>query len=113
MTAWSQSEANRTLDEAKRRSLTDPEFRALALSDPMAALAKINPRQIPVGSLRFIENKDAAPYLADPKVTVVILPDMGTLTEDADELTDDDLEKVAGGGGPNPPTPPDPPIGNS
>jgi hypothetical protein len=112
MTAWSQSEANRTLDEAKRRSLTDPEFRALVLSDPMAALAKINPRQIPAGSVRFIESKDAAPYLADPKVKVVILPDIGTLRED-EELTEEDLEQVAGGTNTTPPTPPDPPIGNS
>lgn len=110
MTAWSQSEASRTLDEAKRRSLIDPEFRALVLSDPMAALAKINPRQIPAGSVLFVESKDARPYLVDPKVMVVVLPDVSTLADDAEELTEDDLRQVAGGTGT---TPPDSPIGNS
>lgn len=112
MTPWSQSEALRTIDEAKRRSLVDPEFRALVLTDPLTALAKINPRQIPPGSVLFVESRGATPHVVDPKVMVVILPDLGTVTDDdAEELSEDDLQQVAGGV--TGPPPPDPPIGNS
>jgi bacteriocin-like protein len=112
MTAWSPSEASRTLDEAKRRSLIDPAFRELALSDPASALAKINPRHVPVGSVRFIESKDAGMAAATPQLILVVLPDLNTSDEDLEELNENELEQVAGGT--NPPTPPtDPPIGNS
>ena len=112
MTAWAQSEASRTLDEAKRRSATDPQFRALLLSNPMTALAKINPRQIPPDSVRFIESKDAAVPFDNPKVLLIVLPELGSFNDDAEELTEDDLEQVAGGTTAST-TPPDPPIGNS
>jgi hypothetical protein len=105
MTAWSQSEAARTIEEVKRRSLIDPEFRILALSDPIAALAKINPRPIPVGSVRFVEAGDAAQEISNSQVIVAVLPDPKTALA---ELSDEDLEDVAGGGS----TPP-PPVGLS
>ena len=97
MNAWSRSEAARTIEEAKRRSATDPVFRALALSNPAAALAKINPRPIPEGSVCFVESRDAE-KANDPEIMVVILPDPSTSL--GEELSDDDLENVAGGGTP-------------
>ena len=105
MTAWSPSEAIRTIDEAKRRSLIEPEFRALLLSDPITAVAKINPRPIPAESLRFVESKDAALAATQTGIMIVVLPDPGTSLEDVEELTEEDLTSVAGGGQPPPPPP--------
>lgn len=109
MTAWSQSEAQRTIEEVKRRSQIDPLFRALALSDPMAALAKVNPRPMPEGSVRFLEAEVGANSV-DSKTIFVVLP---APTNSSDELNDDDLEDVAGGSNTPPPPPPDPPVGLS
>jgi hypothetical protein len=105
MTAWSRSEAARTIEEVKRRSLIDPEFRALALSDPIAALTKVNPRPVPVGSVRFVETNDAAQEIDNSEIIVAVLPDPKMVTE---ELSDEDLEDVAGGG-----SNPTPPVGLS
>lgn len=96
MTAWSQSEADRTLEEAKQRSVIDPEFRALALSNAMAALAKINPRPIPADSVRFVESLEDLEEIGNSSVLVVVLPPPGTST---DELSLEELENAAGGGG--------------
>jgi hypothetical protein len=106
MTAWSRSEAVRTIEEVKRRSIIDPEFRSLALSDPIAALAKVNPRPIPAGSVRFVEAGDAAQEIDNSEIIVAVLPDPKVVTE---ELSEEDLEDVAGGTASNPP----PPVGLS
>jgi len=87
----------RAIDEVKRRSLLDPAFRALALSDPMGALAKVNPRPLPVGSVRFVESADAVQESNEAQVIVAALPPAGEAVE---ELSDSELEDVAGGGGP-------------
>jgi hypothetical protein len=105
MTAWSRSEAARTIEEVKRRSVIDPEFRALALSDPSAALTKVNPRPVPVGSVRFVEAGGAAQEINNSETIVAILPDPKMATE---EMSDEDLEDVAGGG-----NAPPPPVGIS
>jgi hypothetical protein len=104
MSAWSRTEAARTIDEVKRRSATDPDFRALALSNPTAALAKVNPRPIPEGSVIFVESGSAAPTATDAERLVVPLPDAATACHD--ELSDEDLENAAGGSG-------TPPVGIS
>jgi hypothetical protein len=98
MNAWSRSEAARTIEEVKRRSATDPEFRALALSNPTAALAKINPRPIPEASVRFVESRDAGQEASNSQIIVAVLPDPATTVEE--ELSDEDLENAAGGGTP-------------
>lgn len=100
MTAWSRSEASRTIEEVKRRSLIDPDFRTLALSDPIAALTKVNPRPVPVGSVRFVEAGDHVEEINNADIIIAILPDPAVDTE---ELSEDDLEDVAGGGGAPPP----------
>ena len=100
MTAWSKSEAERTIEEVKRRSSIDPEFRTLALTDPISALARINPRPVPVGLIRFVESIANPQEIDHSGAVVVILPDPSVAT---DELSDDDLEDVAGGGSGPPP----------
>jgi len=102
MTAWSQSEAERTIEEVKRRSALDPSFRALALSDSLAALARVNPRPIPANSVRFVESSEIENTKDDPQTLVIILPPLESAIE---ELTEEELENVAGGGD-QPPTPP-------
>lgn len=107
MTAWSSKEANRTIDEVKRRSQLDAEFRALALSDPIAALHKVNPRPVPEGAVRFVEDRETSEAGEDNSVLVVLLPPACAEVE----LDDAELEDVAGGltsGGND-----DPPVGNS
>lgn len=94
MSAWSRSEAQRTLDEVKRRSQLDAEFRELALKNPLAAIARVNPRPLPPDSVRFVESHRKAEEVYAPHLIVIALPDRG---QAVDELTADDLESVAGG----------------
>ena len=102
MTAWSRSEANRTIDEVKRRSVIDPSFRALALTDPLAALGKVNPRPMPAGFIQFVERAEELAAQQGDYALVVLLPEPGTELE----LSVDDLEDVAGGVDTAPPPPP-------
>lgn len=106
MTAWSRSEAARTIEEVKRRSRTDPEFRALAIADPISALTKVNPRPVPAGSVRFVAAGDEAQEINNSDIIVAILPEPAA---EGEELSEDELENVAGGGN----TPPPPPVGIS
>jgi hypothetical protein len=95
MAQWSQDELNRTIDEVKRRCLVDPGFRILALSQPVAAIAKINPKRLPEGwVVKFIEASTEAPSSIVSEGLSIVLPE--TL-EKADELSDADLEQAAGG----------------
>jgi len=87
MIDWTQEEADRTLAEIKKRSTTDPEFRALALSKPAAAIAKINSKKLPTGfQVKFIDNSGP--------VKSFVLPDPIARVE---ELSDAELEQAAGG----------------
>ena len=87
MLEWTEEEAQRALDEIKKRSATDPEFRALALSNPTAAIAKVNNKNLPAGfQARFIDNSGT--------VKSFVLPDPIARVE---ELSDAELEGVAGG----------------
>jgi hypothetical protein len=84
---WTQEEADKTLEEIKKRSIVDPEFRQLALSNPNAAVAKVNPKPMPSGfSVKFIDNSGAQ--------KAIVLPDPVGKVE---ELSDAELEEVAGG----------------
>ena len=96
MGRWSKDELNRTMDEVRRRSLVDPGFRSLAVSQPDTAIAKINPKPLPSGiSIRFIADAHEAPFPsgANPQVTIILPP----LIEKPDELSDAELEQAAGG----------------
>ena len=86
-TAWTQAETDRVSIEIKKRAMKDPEFRALALSNPHGAVAKFNATALPSGyKVRCIEQ-------AGFNVTV-LLPDPVSRVE---ELSDAELEQVAGG----------------
>jgi hypothetical protein len=84
---WTQSEAEQVEMELRKRAVKDPEFRALALRDPQAAIAKITPKPLPKNfKVKVVENEGAN--------VVVVLPDPIGRVE---ELSDADLEAVAGG----------------
>ena len=84
---WTPSEATHVEIEMKKRALKDPEFRALALKNPQAAVAKINSKPLPKGfKVKVVENEGAN--------VVIVLPDpVGRVQE----LSEFDLEGVAGG----------------
>lgn len=86
-TQWTQEEAEQVQKEIKKRAMTDPQFRTLALKDPNAAIAKINSKPLPASyKVRCIE--------ASGFSHTVVLPDP---VSNAEELSDADLEQVAGG----------------
>jgi hypothetical protein len=89
MAEWTEEKANERMQELVKKATTDMEFRKLALSDPHAAIAKIDPTPLPKWfKARFVENEGAT--------VTVVLPDPPS--EDS-ELSDSDLEQVAGGVG--------------
>ncbi|MEZ5403201.1 MAG: hypothetical protein R2729_26215 [Bryobacteraceae bacterium] len=88
---WNEEEAQKTLAEVVKKATVDPAFRALALADPNAAVGKINPNPIPgTFKLRFVDNAGAN--------LTVVLPDP---VAEGGELSDAELEQVAGGVGDN------------
>ena len=88
MAEWNEAEAQRTLTEVTKRTQTDPAFRKLALSNPNAAISKVNPTPIPPGfKIQFVESEGAN--------LTIVLPDANSKEG---ELSDVQLEHVAGGG---------------
>lgn len=88
MEQWSIEEAEQVMEQVTKRSMEDPEFRALALRDAHAAIAKINTKPLPAGyRVQFVDNAGAS--------RTFVLPD--PIPANA-ELTDEELEQVAGGG---------------
>jgi hypothetical protein len=88
MNEWTREEANEKLRVLARRAQTDMEFRKLCLTEPAKAIAAIDPRPAPAWfRIRFVENQGAT--------LTVVLPDPA---QDS-ELSDSDLEQVAGGAG--------------
>ena len=95
------------LEAVSHRASMDGHFRAQLLADPASAIHAAFGVTLPEGfRIRFIEK--------DPGLDVmVVLPDLRAADE---ELSDDDLEQVAGGTGtlawsdPGPTPPPPPPT---
>ena len=84
---WSDEEIKKVELSIKRNAMKDPEFRALALSNPNAAIAKVTSNPLPPGfKVKFIDNAGAN--------RTVVLPDP---LARVDELSDAELEQVAGG----------------
>ena len=89
MATWSEEEIESTLEAIRKRSLIDPEFRELALSDSAAAISEVNSKPMPSGyQVRFVDNSGP--------VKSFLLPDP---VVESEELSDVELEAVAGGVG--------------
>jgi hypothetical protein len=93
MKDWTNDELQQMLLKVTRRAAIDPEFRALALRDGAAAISKVTSKPLPKDiTYQFVDNSGS--------IRIVPLPDpvLGT-----DELSDSELEDVAGGDGPTSP----------
>jgi hypothetical protein len=88
MNNWTNEEAKKALDTIRKKALTDESFFKLCLKDPKKAVKEIAGKDVPNNfKIKFIENK------ADEMI--VVLP---TPVKKNAQLSDDELEKVAGGG---------------
>lgn len=92
MSGLSEQQA-KVLDVVLARSATDREFRRQLLTDPRRAIREACGVDIPPAfRLRFIERGPEADAL-------VVLPDFETGGDESGELSDAELESVAGGAG--------------
>ena len=81
-------EAERAIEQIVKRAQIDPEFRQLCIDKPNAAATEATGKELPDGfTLRFVDNHNAD--------LTVVLPD---LSDAGAELSDAELEQVAGGG---------------
>jgi hypothetical protein len=89
MKDWTNEEFDRALEEVTRRSIFDVNFRTLALQDASAAISQVAGKPLPGGvDLKFIDNTGPT--------KIVPLPDpIAHLS--CEEVTDEELEHVAGG----------------
>src|SRR5436190_62561 len=87
---WTNEEIDSTLRAGTERSLTDSAFRALAISNPAAAIAKVTDKPVPAGfRIQFVDN-------AKNDLTIV-LPDPSM--DRKPEVNEEELAGVAGGAG--------------
>lgn len=85
---WTSQDIEKTIQESIRRGTTDQAFRKLALSDARAAVEKVAGRPIPEGlKIKFVDGAGAH--------MTIVLPE---LAGEEGELSDTQLEQVAGGG---------------
>lgn len=87
MSHWSAEEEARIIAELCRRTTVDPDFRKLALTEPAVALGRVTTSALPPGfTYRFVDNSGP--------VKTIALPDP---LPDGEELSDAELEQIAGG----------------
>lgn len=85
---WTTKDVEGAIQEAIKRGKTDLQFRKLALADPTKALESLTGKKLPEGlNVKFFDGTGAH--------LTVVLPEY---VEDESELTDAQLEAVAGGG---------------
>ena len=84
---WTTQETEQAFVEVRKRAITDKTFRNFLLKSPNQAIQQVTGKPVPAGvKITIIE--------ADPTSTLTfVLPAMP-----AEELSAEDLEKVAGGG---------------
>jgi len=91
MEDWTNEELHQMLAKVTQRATIDCEFRALALKDGTAAISRMTSKPLPKNiTYKFVDN-------AGP-TKVIPLPDF--VANRSDELSEDELEHVAGGDGP-------------
>lgn len=85
--AWTQEEIESAFTEVRKKAVTDKDFRKLVLADPGKAVKQVTGKDVPASvKIKVLEN-DPAYHMT------FVLPDMVS-----EEISDNDLEKVAGGG---------------
>jgi hypothetical protein len=88
MAQWTLSEAKEIMEKASKKAATDPAFRSKLLADPNAAVSEFSGKQIPSNiKVRALERSGYD--------VTLLLPDA---VSKEGELSDAELEQVAGGG---------------
>ncbi len=87
MKPWTQDEKKKALEAFARKASTDAKFRELALKNPAAAVKEVSGKDLPAGFKVAAVARDGADM-------VLVVPD---LVKAGGELSDSELEKVAGG----------------
>ena len=83
--SWTQEKVQETVTQLQEKAATDASFRASLKENPNAAIEKIAGIQVPAGfKINIVDANDADLTIAIPKTK-------------SDELSDADLEAVAGG----------------
>lgn len=85
---WTREDLDEAMVKIEKLASTDTDFRKLCLSDPHAAIKQATGKDVDPGyKLKFVENEDG--------YETFVLPDF---KGSGDELSDSDLDSVAGGG---------------
>jgi len=88
-TSWNNEELIRTSFEVARRAAADDEFMKLALRDGAAAIPRVDPKPLPPGIVvKFVDNRGP--------LKTIPLPAPAD-TDEFGEITEEELEAVAGG----------------
>lgn len=88
MANWTAEDQKKAVEAFTRKASTDKKFRELALKDPAGAVKQLTGKALPDG----VKVKAVAKEGAD---LVIVVPDM---VKEGGELSDKELEQVAGGG---------------
>lgn len=86
MSEWTEQEIKDVLDEINKKACTEKDFRKLVLNDPAEAIKQVSGKEVPAGlKIKVIENESGIDHTH-------VLPDFVS-----DEISNDELENVAGG----------------